>query len=411
MAAIPKIVEKRIRDGIKKYKNVLKTAKDKDINEADTVTIVFNILVDICGYDRFLDLTKECAIKGTFCDIGIKLDNKKLDNNIVFLIEVKAVGINLKESHLKQAIHYASDHGTEWAILTNGDHWQVHKIIFGRPIKTELALDFRFLETDKISNLISYFFLLSKEVVKKIPLAIDVYHEERQLTSRYMIAQLIQTDPFIDLIRKKLKSLSKKLTITNEDISNTLKTQVLKREVLEGEHAENAMRILGHKKNIERAKVDKRGVSSFVQGKDDLRYQFWTQLLALAQEKTDLHAKIKPTKYDWLGRRIYGLWFNYSVGQHLGRAELWIDKGKGAEAENKEIFDKLVANKAEIEHNYGGPLEWERLDGKRACRIRKQIDLGGYLDEQTWPKLHEAMVDAMIHLHKALSPHIQYLSS
>jgi len=405
MATIPKIVEKRIRDGIKKYKNVLKTAKDKDINEADTVTIVFNMLVDICGYDRFLDLTKECAIKGTFCDIAIKLDN----NPIVFLIEVKAVGINLKESHLKQAIHYASDSGTEWAILTNGDHWQIHKIIFGKPIKTELALDFKFLETDKIFNLISYFFLLSKEVVKKSPLAIDVYHEETQLTSRYMIAQLIQADPFIDLIRKKLKSLSKKLIITNEDILNTLKTQVLKREVLEGEDAENAMKILGHKKNIERAKVDKSSVSALVQNRDILRYQFWTHLLALAQKKTDLHAKIKPSKYDWLGRRLHGLWFNYSVGQHLGRAELWIDKGKDAEAENKEIFDKLIAAREDIEQTFGGSLEWERLDGKRACRIRKQINLGGYLDEQAWPKVHEAMVDAMIRLHKALSPHIQYL--
>ena len=95
MAAIPKIVEKRIREGIKRYKNVLKTAKVKDINEADTVTIVFNILADICGYDRFLELTKECAIKGTFCDIGIKLDNK-----IVLLIEVKAIGISFKENHL-----------------------------------------------------------------------------------------------------------------------------------------------------------------------------------------------------------------------------------------------------------------------------------------------------------------------
>ena len=65
--------------------------------------------------------------------------------------------------------------------------------------------------------------MLSKEVVKKSALAIDVYHKERQLTSRYVIAQLLQTDPFIDLIRKKLKSLSNKLTITKEDILNTLK--------------------------------------------------------------------------------------------------------------------------------------------------------------------------------------------
>ena len=69
----------------------------------------------------------------------------------------------------------------------------------------------------------------------------------------------------------------------------------------------------------------------------------------------------------------------------------------------------LAAVRGDVEQAFGGPVEWERLDGKRACRIRKQIDLGGYLDEQKWPKIQEEMVDAMIRLHTALSPHIQYL--
>ena len=97
------------------------------------------------------------------------------------------------------------------------------------------------------------------------------------------------------------------------------------------------------------------------------------------------------------------------MGQHQSRAELWIDKGKNAEAENMEIFDRLVAAKDEIEQIFGGPLEWRRMDEKRACCVRKQITLGGYRDEQNWRKVHEAMVDAMIRLYAALSPHIQYL--
>lgn len=202
MAAIPKTVEKRIRDGIKKYKPILKNAKIKDINEADTVTIVIDMLAEVCGYDKFLDITSEYAIKSSFCDLAIKLEEK-----IIFLIEVKAIGITLKNSHLHQAISYASTYGTDWVILTNGDYWQAHKVIFEKPIKTELAFDFSFLETDKISKLIDFFFLLGKEGAKKS--AIDAYHEESQLTSRYMIAQIIQTDPIIDLIRKKLKSLVK----------------------------------------------------------------------------------------------------------------------------------------------------------------------------------------------------------
>jgi predicted type IV restriction endonuclease len=409
MVAIPKTVEKRIRDGIKKYKNVLKAAKDKDINEADTVTIVIGMLADICGYDRFLDITKEYAVKNIFCDIAIKLEEK-----IIFLIEVKAIGIAQKNHHLDQAITYAAKSGTDWIILTNGDQWQVHKVIFGKPVQTEMVFDFSFLESDKIATLIDYFFLLGKEGVKKSPPLIQSYHEERQITSRYTIAQIIQKEPFISLIKKQLKSFAKSkgiaINVSDEDILDTLKTQILKREVIGGEDTKKPGHLnFGIIKAAQSKKPDKGSISVPMQGKDDLRYQFWTQLLALAEKKTDLHAKIKPTKYDWLGRRIHGLWFNYSVGQHQSRAELWIDKGKDAEAENNEIFDRLVANKAEIEQTFGGPLEWERLDGKRACRIRKQITLGGYLDEKNWPKIHEEMADAMVRLHTALSPHIEYL--
>ena len=49
------------------------------------------------------------------------------------------------------------------------------------------------------------------------------------------------------------------------------------------------------------------------------------------------------------------------------------------------------------------------MDEKRACCIRKQINLGGYLDEQNWPKIHEAMVDAMIRLIRPSAPTFEYL--
>lgn len=144
--------------------------------------------------------------------------------------------------------------------------------------------------------------------------------------------------------------------------------------------------------------------------RDNLRHRFWNQLLGYSKTKTDLHSKITPGQDSWcgMGAGTSGLGYNYVIFQHQTRVELYIDKGKYEV--NKEIFDKLVATKEEIERSFGGPLEWERKDEKRSCRIKKDIPLGGYRDdEQNWPKIHEAMVDAMIRLHKALSPHIQYL--
>jgi hypothetical protein len=147
--------------------------------------------------------------------------------------------------------------------------------------------------------------------------------------------------------------------------------------------------------------------------KQILRLHFWKQLLDYAKNKTDLHAKISPNNGGWVTvtAGIRGLSFSYSVTKHQSAIELYIDKGKDCQEENKNIFDKLYSTKEEIEMSFGGLLEWQRLDDKRASRIRKVFTEGGYLDEGRWPKVHEEMVEAMTRLHKAISPHIEYLKN
>ena len=55
------------------------------------------------------------------------------------------------------------------------------------------------------------------------------------------------------------------------------------------------------------------------------------------------------------------------AGNDTARVELYIDLGT-ADA-NKSLFDWLHSQKDAIEKQCGYPLNWERLDGKRACRI------------------------------------------
>ena len=103
-----------------------------------------------------------------------------------------------------------------------------------------------------------------------------------------------------------------------------------------------------------------------------------------------------------------GLGFNYAVRQHSAQVELYIDKGKGCDEENRLIFEALESDKDEVEKAFGEPLEWQSLEGKQACRIRKQIEVGGYRDdEEKWDEIHDVMIDAMIRLEKALRPHIK----
>ena len=95
MANIPSKISDRFVKQVGKYQKILKKASDNDINEADTVTIIVDILSDIFGYDKYTEITSEYAIRNTYCDLAIKLDDE-----VKYLIEVKSISLDLKENHL-----------------------------------------------------------------------------------------------------------------------------------------------------------------------------------------------------------------------------------------------------------------------------------------------------------------------
>jgi hypothetical protein len=139
------------------------------------------------------------------------------------------------------------------------------------------------------------------------------------------------------------------------------------------------------------------------------RKRFWTLLLNMAKDKTKLHANISPNIYSAIGTGagIAGVGYNYVIGQHDARVELYIDKGKDEGKENKELFDHLHKNKDKIEARFGGDLSWERLDNRRASRIAKYFNDIGYRDENRWEYLADAMIENMIKFEQAISPFLK----
>lgn len=105
---------------IQRFLPILKQAKDRDINESDTVQIVKDILADVFGYDKYSELTSEFMIRGTYCDIAVKIENK-----LQYIIEAKAIGIDLNRKHLQQALGYGSQQRVPWIVLTNGINWNM----------------------------------------------------------------------------------------------------------------------------------------------------------------------------------------------------------------------------------------------------------------------------------------------
>jgi hypothetical protein len=234
MASVPKRISERISAGIKKYQPILAAVKARDVGEADTVTIIKDLLSDVFGYDKYSEITSEFSIRGTYCDLAIKLDNK-----LATLIEAKAIGLDLKEQHVKQAVDYAANQGVDWVLLTNGATWRVYHLIFAKPIEQELVLEFDLTTLSSRSEKdIETLFLLCKEGWQKS--AIGEYHTQRQALSRFFVGAVLQTDTILDVIRRELRRVSPDVKIDSEQIKDVLRKEVIKREVLEGEKAAEA---------------------------------------------------------------------------------------------------------------------------------------------------------------------------
>jgi predicted type IV restriction endonuclease len=236
MAYVPSRVAERISTGLKRFQSVIQSAKSRDVNESDTVIIVTDMLFEIFGHDKYSELTSEFAIRGTFCDLATKVDGA-----IQCLIEVKAAGSELKESHSKQAVDYAANQGVQWVVLTNAAHWKVFEVNFGKPITQDLIIDLDVLAlSNKKDEDIESLFLLAKEGFQKS--ALGDYSAQKQALSRFCIAAMIQSDTVLDVVRRELKRMSPDVRIDNEQIKSVLLQEVLKRDVLEGEKADDARR-------------------------------------------------------------------------------------------------------------------------------------------------------------------------
>ena len=136
---VPKRVYERLVAGVKQFQPILAAARSRDVNEADTVTIVKDMLAGVFGYDKYSEVTSEHSIRGSYCDLATKLDG-----TVAALIEVKAIGLELKDHHVKQAVDYAANQGVDCVLLINGVVWRVYKIQFAKPIDQELVVDLDF---------------------------------------------------------------------------------------------------------------------------------------------------------------------------------------------------------------------------------------------------------------------------
>lgn len=233
MPVTPRVAD-RITSQLKRYQAVINQAQQRDVGESDTALIISDMLSDVFGYNKYEHITTEHAIRGTFVDLAIEVDGE-----LRFLIEVKAIGVPLKDNHVKQAIDYGANKGVEWVLLTNGATWRVYKIIFSQPIDKALVCEVDMLSTSHRSpEVLECFGNLSKEGFSKGSMS-DLL-QQKQVTSKFALATILLGDVMVDTLRRELRRLSPGLRIDSDALRSTLSEQVIKRELIDSDDAQAA---------------------------------------------------------------------------------------------------------------------------------------------------------------------------
>jgi len=70
--------------------------------------------------------------------------------------------------------------------------------------------------------------------------ALEEYHVQKQSLSKFFIGQVLLTDVILDAIRKHVKKITPNAKLEIDDIKEVLSNEVVKREIYEGEKAEDA---------------------------------------------------------------------------------------------------------------------------------------------------------------------------
>jgi hypothetical protein len=198
------------------------------VSECDTVVIIVDMLADVLGYKKYLEIRTEHSISGTYIELAVK------ENEMRFLIQVNAIGTSLKDHHIKQAIDYAGDNGIEWMVLTNAVIWQVYKVLRKQPVEKSLIFEFNLLEANpKNRQLMECLGNLAQCSMTK-------FVQQCQVTSKFSIAGLLLSEPMLDKLRREIRRISPGRHVKLEELEVVLRADVLKPDVIDSQEATQA---------------------------------------------------------------------------------------------------------------------------------------------------------------------------
>lgn len=75
-------------------------------------------------------------------------------------------------------------------------------------------------------------------------------------------------------------------------------------------------------------------------------------------------------------------------------------------SDNKDLFDKIFGHKTEIENALGASLVWDRLDGKKAARIKFYINGLDFDNHSNYDELMNQTIDAVVKMRDSVKKYL-----
>ena len=224
-------VDKSTTTKLQEFAKIFKEARERGVNESDTVMYLVRMFENVLGYDCLAgEISKEVAIKDKYCDFCIKIDGE-----IEYIVEVKsAAHKSLKEKDIEQAENYASRSGISWVLLTNGFDWLLYHLVFAEQegITHDLVFSFNLVEEidSNIDKIWSYLKIISKEGLLNDEL--ETYLSQKKVLSPSSLIKCLVSEPVITVIRRELNRVSE-FRLDIEDVFNAIRDVLSKESLME----------------------------------------------------------------------------------------------------------------------------------------------------------------------------------
>lgn len=199
---------------LKEYRKKYIIKKYESLDESATRIMVNCFLSEVLGYTELDEIKTEYCIKGTYADYVIQIDRKKH-----FIVEVKAMQLDLCEKHLRQAVNYAANEGVDWVLLTNGKQFELYRVIFEKPISFKKIFSYNLENITILKHAVEYFYLLTKKSVLNKEL--NKFWVRFEALEPINLCKYLFSHDAVRLLKRLLKK-KEKINFSDEDILDSL---------------------------------------------------------------------------------------------------------------------------------------------------------------------------------------------